>query len=401
MPSPRVLYVAYWGAAEPLGESLVLPAVTRLAELGADVTLMTFDKPSDLARPGAAAAVREALEGKGVRWLSLRYHKRPLVAAKIYDALQGWAGALAARQRGRVDIVHARTFFGGLIGLVVAPLLRARLVYHNEGFYPDEQVDGGVWALGSFPHRLARGLERLLYSRADGIITLSRRASEVVESLPAVRGKRTPVVVVPSCVDLDLFRGPVDESLRGMAELRLVYTGSAGRRYLFDRIVRFVEVAGRELGAVRLRVLTRTERGIVEEALRASALPESSWSVGALPHAAMPEELRQQQAGLFFLTQGLSEHGCSPTKIGEYWASGLPVVTTPNVSDTDEIVRRNRVGVLVREHSEAAYREAALELGDLLKDPGLPSRCRRAAEAHYALEPGCRSQMALYHRVLA
>ena len=65
-PTPRLLYVVYWGAAEPLGQSLVLPAVTRLADLGAKITLVTFEKPGDLARSDVIAEIRASLSGHGV-----------------------------------------------------------------------------------------------------------------------------------------------------------------------------------------------------------------------------------------------------------------------------------------------------------------------------------------------
>jgi glycosyltransferase involved in cell wall biosynthesis len=114
----------------------------------------------------------------------------------------------------------------------------------------------------------------------------------------------------------------------------------------------------------------------------------------------MPNELALQDVGLFFLSQGISEHGCSPTKVGEYWAAGLPVVTTPNVSDTDLIVRKERVGVVVNEHSDVEYRRAAKELRELLSDCELSARCRRAAREHYDLEPACRRQIDLYREIL-
>ena len=46
---------------------------------------------------------------------------------------------------------------------------------------------------------------------------------------------------------------------------------------------------------------------------------------------------QRHDAGRLLLT--LSEHGCAPTKIGEYLACGPPVVTTPNVSDNGGIGR--------------------------------------------------------------
>ena len=110
----------------------------------------------------------------------------------------------------------------------------------------------------------------------------------------------------------------------------------------------------------------------------------------------MAEELARQDVGLFLFTRGISEHGCSPTKVGEYWAMGLPVVITPNVSDTEEIIRRERVGVLLSGFSDEAYERALGELLALLGDSDLPKRCRAAAEGHYGLGPACERLQALY-----
>ncbi|HKF59634.1 MAG TPA: glycosyltransferase [Blastocatellia bacterium] len=397
--NPRVLYIAYWGAVEPLGQSLVLPAVEKLVEFGASLTLITFEKPADLERAADIERIRDRLKGAGIAWCPLRYHKWPRIPATSFDLAQGWARGIAAGLSSRIDVIHARTFVGGLVGLALAPLLRARLVYHNEGFYPDEQVDGGMWRAGSLPHRIAKNLEQRMYGRSDGIIAMSIRGKQTIEKLQAVSQRETPVIVVPSCVDLDHFDGRRSR-LAGHKGLRLVYTGSVGGRYILDRIGRFTRVASEMLGDVQLRVLTRTEPALVTSLLDSSGLDRAAWSVNSVSRDRMPDELANQDAGLFFLTRGLSEHGCSPTKIGEYWAMGLPVVTTANVSDNDEIIRRERVGVIVNDHSDAEYGRALGELQALLKDPELASRCRRAAEEYYALTPACERQFSLYHKVI-
>ena len=78
---------------------------------------------------------------------------------------------------------------------------------------------------------------------------------------------------------------------------------------------------------------------------------------------------------------------------------GLPVISTPNVSDSDEIIRGERVGVIVTDHSDESYRKAVSELILLLQDPETPARCRRAAETHYSLDPACSRQALLYNRL--
>jgi hypothetical protein len=156
----RVLYLAYWGALEPLGQSLVVPAVLRFAELGVEISLITFEKSEDLERTEVVRDLAERLSARGVRWHPLRYHKRPKWPATLFDALVAIVLSLRLRLSGRFDVVHARTFVAGLIGWLIARLLGARFVYHNEGFYPDEQVDAGVWALGSRVYRFAYGDSR-------------------------------------------------------------------------------------------------------------------------------------------------------------------------------------------------------------------------------------------------
>lgn len=393
----KVLYLVYWGAAEPLGQSLVLPAVRKLAEMGVNLTLVTFEKPADLARQELIAEIRASLEQIGVEWVPLRYHQQPKVAL---DFLLGVMRTLWIGLRLRPDIVHARTFVSGLIGLLLAPMLRARFIYHNEGFFPDEQVDGGVWKKDSAIHRVFKFLENKMYARADGIIALSQRAKKDIETVRPVARKSTPIIVVPSCVDLQRFQPSASAPTMSKNELRLVYVGSVGRRHLMDKIGRFVAVAAQEIGNVHLRVISQTAKSTVAAMLEAGGLPESNWSYDSVRHTEIPSQLKHQHAGLLFYPQGLSEHGGSPTKVGEYWASGLPVVTTPNISDTDEIIRRERVGVVVEGHTDEAYHRALRELRELLADPELPQRCRRAAEKYYALDLACERQKDMYSSLL-
>lgn len=385
---------------EPLGQSLVLPAVNRLAERGVSYSLVTFEKRHDLKDGAAVDRTRSELSARGIRWIPLLYHKRPKVPATAFDVAHGSARGLLERLRGRFDLVHARTFVGGPMGVLLSSFTGTPLIYHNEGFYPDEQVDGGVWREGSWAHRAAKALELQLYQRAHGVVVLSQRAQEQVRRLPGCRDK--PVTIVPSAVDLGLFRPAEAASLPGPDDrLRLIYVGSVGGRYLLDRLAQFVAVARSRAGKVHLRILSPAPPTVVREAVARGGLSTDEWTLDRVPHGTVPGELVRNHVGLFFLTQGMSEQGCSPTKIGEYWACGLPIVTTPNVSDVDEIISRDRVGVVVREHSEAAYARAVDDLLGLLKDPELSARCRRSAERHYSLDLACERLAGLYATLTA
>ena len=395
---PHVLYVAYWGALEPLGRALVLPAVKRLSNLGARITLVTFEKPADRARASDVKAVDDSLRAADVRWRPLTYHKRPTVPATALDIAHGVTRGVMEARAFKPDILHARTFVGGLMGLGLRRPTHAKLIYHNEGFYPDEQVDAGFWQAGSPQHRLARRLERRLYSQADAIVSLSHKGKEVIESIDAVQRKRTPVIVVPSCVDLGHFARH-ERASESPDALRLVYVGNVGGRYMVDRIARFAYVARAQKPDARLQLLTAAGPDVVRAALASSELPGDAWSSKFVAYERLPDELARHDAGFCFHSHGLSAAGGSSTKVGEYWAMGLPVIATPGLGDVDDIIRRERVGVVVGDHSDDAYRATFEELQVLLKDPELAQRCRAAAEKHYGLDAACRRQLAVYRQL--
>jgi len=384
----RLLYVVYWGALEPLGQALVVPPVLHLARSGVAVTLVTFEKGRDLADSRRVAACRAELEAAGARWLPLRYHRSPTLAATAWDLAAGTARAILAGFRGRPAVVHGRTFVGGLVGRLVAGALRRPFVYHAEGFWPEEQVAGGVWSRGGRAFRTATAVEGGLFRGAAGVVVLSRSARERVLALRH-GAPESSVVVVPSCVDLDRFRPP---AVVPPEPRPLVYSGSLGGRYPADLPAAFLAAALREDPAVSLRVYTQSDPALAQEAL--GALPRSAWSVRRLPHAEVPAALGECGAGLHLLAPG--QYYGSPTRIGEYWACGIPVVTTGDVGDVDEIVRRERVGVILSDTRPEALTAAVRELAALTRDPALAGRCRAAAERHYSLERGVATQVGLY-----
>jgi glycosyltransferase involved in cell wall biosynthesis len=319
------------------------------------------------------------------------------MSATALDVAQSVAAGIAASAV-EPDLVVGRTYVGGVMGLLVARLLRRPFVFHNEGFWPDEMVDGGTWPAGCWRYRAAKRLERALYRRAAGVITLSTHARSLVRAL---RPRHAPesAVVVPSCVDLDRFRPTLAHD--PLTPLSLVYAGSLGGRYRIEEMARFVNVARQELPGTRLTVCSHSSADLIRTRLRGCGVPDEAWSLAFVPYAEMGAALRRHAAGLFFLAPGVSAQVCSPTKIGEYWASGLPVVTTPMVGDVEAAVRAEQVGVVIPQDTEAACRAGFRRLRELRQDPNLAARCRRAAERLYDLNGGVEIQLELFRRVSA
>src|SRR2546423_14961765 len=110
MAAARVLYISYDGALEPLGQSQVVAYLCELARRDADVTLLSYEKPADLTDEARIVSLRRRLDAHGVRWVALRYHKRPTLAATLVDVGIGLVRSLTLVRRHRITIVHARSY---------------------------------------------------------------------------------------------------------------------------------------------------------------------------------------------------------------------------------------------------------------------------------------------------
>ena len=78
---------------------------------------------------------------------------------------------------------------------------------------------------------------------------------------------------------------------------------------------------------------------------------------------------RQPMSGISLVRPCLSKISSSPTKIGEYLAAGLPVVSTAGIGDVDGLLDSNGVGVLLRETDATSCPPAPSRSSNCLPTP--------------------------------
>jgi hypothetical protein len=380
----NVIYVSYDGALDPLGASQVVPYLLGLADRGVSLTLISFEKPARWRQASVRAETQQRLASHSIRWKPLRYHKRPRLPATLLDVVVGGRAIASEVRRSSAALVHCR----GDVAMMMARLADrhrgTRLLYDVRGFFSDERVQAGSWRPGSFVDRLVRRAEAQNLQHADGIVTLTQLAArELLCKRPSLRVNR----VIPTCVDIASF------SPRDMGQnprYGLVFSGSLGTWYMATEMVTFARSVSEFIPGRALFLTPQTDEGH-----RLGVTPD--WAeICAVDPRAVASWLRRARA-LFFLGQPAPAR--CPTKFAEGLASGLPVVCNRGIGDLDEIVERERVGVLVDSLSPDGYRDAGRRLRSLLDDPELSVRCRRLAESRYSLERGVESYHQLYRDV--
>ncbi len=136
----------------------------------------------------------------------------------------------------------------------------------------------------------------------------------------------------------------------------LVYAGSLGSWYRFDEMLDFFVVMQQQVPDIRFLVLTM-HPDVAAAAALTRRLEKAVIVRRAMP-GQVPDDLAAADAGICFLGQSVSKGASSPTKYGEYLASGLPVVTNRWIGDAARL-DIERTWILVDGFDEASYQQAA------------------------------------------
>jgi glycosyltransferase involved in cell wall biosynthesis len=389
----RSLFLTYDGLLSPLGQSQILPYMRGLKARGHGITILSFEQGKN-ATAEAQADLRQRLAAEGIAWTALRYHKSPSAPATAFDVLQGAAAARWLIARDDIEILHTRSYVPTLMALLVAG--PRKLIFDIRGFWADERVDGGLWdqarALPATLYRLAKGLERWGFHRANHIVVLTHAAARILGDIPGVRLPLPPVTVIPTCVDLDRFRPAPDKTARrrelGLPMSRiLVYQGSIGTWYMLAEMVAFVRRAKQRWPDLLWLVLAPSEHDRFRQECAAGGLVEGrDFRIEALPHNEVARWLGAADAALFFIRPTYSKISSCPTKFGECLACGIPVVANDRVGDVAETIAQHRVGTAITNFDDQSYDHALDEIEGVMADPATATRCRQAAEADFALE---------------
>lgn len=381
----RALYICYLSLEDPLVQTQVVAYLEGLAARGHTIHLLTYEPKL---APERRDEIRSDLAQRGISWHSLRYHKRPSLPATIYDALVGAAAATRLVRRHGIDAVHARNHVPAASALIVRRLTRCRLIFDMRGLMAEEYVDAGRWRDGGLPFRITKRVEAAAIRAASGMVVLTEK---VRRHLFGTTPPPAALEVIPCCADIEALEAQRDRALAARQALDagerpiLLYLGKFTGWYMEGEMVEFFAAARREVPELLLVVLTQADRTPAVAALAARGIDDRDFRITSARAAEVGAFIAAADAGICFIQPCLSKISSSPTKIGEYLAGGVPVVSGTRIGDVDELLGDGAVGVLVSEFTADCYGEAASRLRALIQDPATAERCRELARRELSL----------------
>lgn len=393
-----VLYLTYDGLMEPLGQSQVWQYLSGLSA-NHQIYLISFEKRADWENEAEKARIKAAVAAKGVTWIPLRYHSKPSALATAFDIFMGIAVGSFVVLRHRIQIVHARSYVPSVIALTLKKLLRIKYIFDMRGFWADERIDGGIWPQGSRLYRVAKWFERKFLLNADVVVSLTHTAVGDMRAFSYMQGVDRKFVVIPTCVNLQLFHPPIPVQAKQSDEFVLGYVGSVGTWYLFDEALRTFKALLSVKPQARFLIINRNEHAYIRARVAALGVDESKIELKAAAHHEVVQAIHQMDACVFYIKQAYSKRASAPTKFGELLGCGVPCISNSGVGDTEAILEGENVGVALRSFEVKAHEQGVEALLRLIEDPESKSRCIRVAHQYFALEQGVKNYDQIYREL--
>jgi len=406
----QVLFISYNGMLDPLGQSQVIPYLKELSKLGAQFTLLSYERDHAFGSEGQqrCESLRARLAESGIEWHWLRYHKRPSIPATAFDVAAGVRFASRLIKQKKIELVHARSHIPALIALRLKQRLGVRMIFDVRGLMAEEYIDAGHWSANGAAARLTKNMEARALNATDGVVTLTDVLWSEMRAWPSLQSNRTAHETIPCCIDLEAFR--FDEQARIVRRADtgiddrfvLVYSGSIGGWYMTGEMADFFAALKQKRPNAFFLWLTQGDKSIVDRAITAATLTPDDYAVRSVKPADVPSWLSASDAGIAFYRPGISRLGTSPVKVSEYLACGLPVVVNAGVGDSGALISREKIGTLVQDFTAAEYSVAAATIAEYADTPAeIRRRTRAVAEKFFDVrQVGVERYARLYESVL-
>jgi len=384
----RILFLSYWGFADPLTTATVLPHL-RVLQARADVAairLVTVERGPDALQ---VPALQLPFDNQKISFEPLLSPPGQSVLVTKTNDFRRFPRELAAQARAfGADFIVARGAPAGALAYLVQR--QTGLPFYVESFEPHAEYmrKSGVWRWYDPRYIFQQYWENQQKHRAAGLMPVAEnyRRHLIAEGVPAER-----IITVPCSVNLSDFAFSAEARAQTRQQLALpadalvgVYVGKFGGIYYDAEAFKLFKQTADSFGpSFRLLLLTPQAPAEVQAKLMVTGFDPARAIITRVPFAEVPAYL---SAADFAYGLHRPTPYVSPIKVGEYWANGLPVLLTAGVGDDSGIIAAEGGGAIFDLARPGSVGEAFASIQAQLADPAHRQTIRALAVRHRSVE---------------
>lgn len=370
----NVLVLTYWSYKDALIQSYTLPYVKKIrANLHPNkkVYLLTIEQPFFKMSNEAWKSEKAKLLQENIHLIRFRYSNFGIKMLFRIGAMIVFLTNLIWTKK--IGVIHAWCTPAGSLGYMLSKITGKPLVLDSFEPHAEAMVENGTWSSNSLKFKILFELEKKQSKHAAIIIALTAKMKDYV--LEKHQTELVQYYVKPALVNLDKFKWDKEKYFsqrekKGLTDKIVgIYTGKMGGIYLHEEFFDFFKVADDYWeNKFHLLLLTDKNKEEIKEQIAKKGIVKSKIEASFVNYAEINEYLQLADFAINFVNPVPSKRYCTSIKDGEYWAMGLPIVITKNISDDSNIIKNNKIGSVLEELNATAYLKAIKEIDDLLSN---------------------------------
>jgi glycosyltransferase involved in cell wall biosynthesis len=391
----NILVITYWSYKDALVQTYSLPYVKIISKYlpqNSTIYFVTLEQAHLALSPEELARTEQTLRANNIQLIRFDYTRfgiKSLINTGFF--LIRLVSLIFTK---KIDFIHTWCTPAGALGYILSKLTGKPLVLDSYEPHAEASVENGDWQPNSFPFRLLFGLEKRLSNHAKIIIatTVGMRHYAKIKYGSIFKN----FFVKPACVDLTLFKRDekqvtsLRQTLGYTDKIVCVYAGKLGGIYLDQEVFDFFKAAHNYWGSrFSVLLLTNQSTDTLKSFCEKSQLDFSIITAKFVAHSEVAQYMAVGDFGLTPVKSIATKRYCTPIKDGEYWALGLPVVISPNISDDSDIIAQNKIGAIWHYEKKETYIETLKEINTLLESPQkeeLHNKIRKIAEKYRSFD---------------
>lgn len=379
MKPGNLLILTYWSFDNALIQTYTLPYLLQIRKIipaQNKIYLFTFSQNQSF-NPSTLAQISR-LKEQNIFLIEFRYQK--FGVWMMFKLLFVFAYLIYLCVAKNIKYLHGWCTPGGALGYLLSVVTGKTLILDSFEPHAETMAESGTWSRSGLAYKVLFALEKRQLKKAKEVICAARGMIRHSQEIYGITKNR--YFVKPACVDLKLF-DPLVPSKHTEFNLRsnvCVYAGKFGGIYLEQEVFDFFKAAHDHWkGDFTVLLLTSHSNQEIETYCTASGFPPSALIKLFVSHQEVPAYMKLGTFGFCPVKPLPSKEFCTPIKNGEYWAMGLPVVITNNISSDSALIEQHKIGYVLKHLRAEEYSNALHALDALKKDPQLTERIRKIA----------------------
>jgi len=390
--SNRILYITYDGLLDPLGQSQVLAYVKILQSKGYRFTIISFEKQHR--NISAKEALREKLDRVGIKWYPLEFKTGGGFKVFLTHLVEGAINTRKICKLYSYDLIHLRGFVSAFIYKL--SFITKPYIYDFRSFTVYEWAEAGQ--INKVVFLFFKLIDSWALKGVSGLVTLEPGAQTHVNYLYTI--PKVPSEIIRTSTDCKRYISNTAKNIS--CYYRLVHLGGAMFPYQIDKVLDFVYKLSGGIPNISITFINDGQHDKIKQVVSESLIDQSLVTIESVNHQDIPKKLSEFDAGLVFIEASQSRKVCSPTKLGEYLAAGLPILAGKGIDILHFIENQYDCVRTYDVHNLDTVREkkSIEEIKYFVKSKDISDRCKYVALKHFDIEVAVKRYNQLYNQCI-